>query len=164
MSRSRVLLGIASGLLLTAGAPLLAVLRADTCGPPPVVEVEAVCGQTLFGVGWRQPGNESDIFAEIIPDLPLELINARGAVVVSTKSDAKGQFLFRPVAAGDYVPQTTEPGFTLSWPIKVTRPFQTCNERIYIYPAAGGWPCRSRVTTARPAEIGCTVLCKAQER
>jgi hypothetical protein len=48
--------------------------------------------------GWRQPGNESDIFAEIIPDLPLELINAGGAVVVSTKSDAKGQFLFKPVA------------------------------------------------------------------
>jgi len=114
--------------------------------------------------GWRQPGNESDIFAEIIPDLPLELINAGGAVVVSTKSDAKGQFLFKPVAAGDYVLQTTERGFTLRWPINVTRPFQTCNERIYVYPAEGGWPCRSRVTIARPAEIRCTVLCKAQER
>ena len=157
-------LSVALGALLLIEVCASANLHADECGPPPRVQVEAICGQTLFGVGWRQPGYESDIFAEIIPSFALQLLDAHGVVAAETNSNARGLFMFKPVAAGDYVLHATEPGFTLSWPITVTGAYHSCAERVYVYPAVGGWPCRSRVTLSRPAEIKCSVLCKPSGR
>jgi hypothetical protein len=149
-------------LLIAVCAP--ANLYADECGPPPRLQVEAVCGQTLFGAGWRQPGHESDIFAEIIPGFALQILDAHGVVVAETKSGGEGLFMFKPVAAGDYVLHAAEPGFILHWPITVTGAYHTCAELVYVYPAVGGSSCRSRVTLSRPAEIKCSVLCKPTGR
>jgi hypothetical protein len=75
---------------------------------------------------WMGPGSA---FAEGTTDcgnpttpaegVPVALLNASGAVVQTTTTNADGEFVFTGLAAGDYVVQVTLPNATLSTPATV---------------------------------------------
>ena len=139
--------------VLTIGVGTTANLHTDECYPPPPLEVDGVCGQTLIVIGWR----ESDgVYAQIVPDVKMQLLDAKRRVVAEIKSDARGEFRFKSVVPGAYSVHADE--FSFGWPITVrTSPITVtrtpCTERIYAYMGQAGWPCRSHATTERPAKI-----------
>lgn len=128
-------------------------VRADECGSPEPISVNAVCGQTLLMTGWRQPGGYSNAFAEVMPKFFLQLVDSHGTVVASVTSDSRGYFTFPPIVSGRYVLQANEPGMIVGRPIIVTKSRQACRQRLYVYPGVAGWPCRVVMTLLRPAEI-----------
>ena len=113
---------------------------------------KAACRQTLLLTGWRRP-YLSEAFAEEIPNVSLQLVDSNGGVVAALTSDALGLFGFPRVAAGKYALRADDQLWYLNSPIIVTKSNQPCGRRIYVYPDIGGWPCRTRVTLDKPAEI-----------
>jgi hypothetical protein len=145
-----------SGLLFTIAFCATSMMQANDCiDVAEPIRVEAVCGQTLQGVGWREPGEDSDIFARIIPNSSLELVDSRsGVVLAESKSDAEGRFAFRSMPAGAYVLRTGRTFWQFSWPISVTRSRQPCSTPLYVYlglPATTG--CEGYASLKRPASI-----------
>jgi len=138
---------------LTIGVGTNANLHADECGPPPPLEVDGVCGQTLMVMGWQELDG---VFAAVVPDVTLRLIDTKRRVVAEVRSDARGEFRFKQVVPGTY--RLDASGYSFDWPITVrTSPVTVsrtpCTERIYAYMGQSGWPCRSHATKERPAKI-----------
>jgi hypothetical protein len=144
--------------LLAIGISSDVGLHADECGPPPTISIDAVCGQTVVLSGWKERGRKVDIFAEIVPEVSLQLIDTSGAVVAEVKSDPEGRFDFSPVAAGTYRLHSAGPPF-LDWPIKITRSNRSCSKRMYAYLGIGLSSCGSMVSFTKPSEIKCS-LCE----
>jgi hypothetical protein len=113
----RIMLCLGTVAVVATGA------SADECGPPSPISVTAVCGQTGFVAGWRVPQDDG-IFAELIPDVPLQLVDEHGDVVAETTSDEHGHFLFRPVAAGNYLLRTNGAGWRFGWENSRPRTFK----------------------------------------
>ena len=141
--------------LMTVGFGDVTGLRADSCGPPPPVRVEAVCGQTLWLQGWRDRGAEPDTFAEIVSNMSLQLLDSDRRVVAETTAGKDGKFTFRAVRKGRYdlFAEDHKAGFHFVWPIEVTRTRQACSSPLYFFVRLPGRSCGGGVTLKRPVEI-----------
>jgi hypothetical protein len=106
--------------------------------------------------GWKQPGGYSNAFAEVISQLPLQLIDSHDLIVAEVTSDSRGYFTFPPIAAGRYelrAKSSNDVDWYFHRVITVTKSRQVCRKLVYVYPTVGGWPCRTHLTLEKPAEI-----------
>jgi hypothetical protein len=141
---------ISLALMLAFGAM---TVRADVCDSPKPIKVGAVCGRTAFIVGWLKP-EPAYWLAEILPDVPLELVDHAGIVIAKTVSDSRGQFSFERVSKGHYVLRASKDAhLAFRWQLVVTRSGANCSQPIYAYLAEDGWPCRISASLVRPAEL-----------
>ena len=96
------------GLLLLATALMAIPVAADTClAPKNPVKASVVCGRVTSPDG------------EFVPNVELQLVR-QDEVVARVQTDAVGDFMFGPVAEGDYNLTTKGNVWHLFYPIRVT--------------------------------------------
>jgi hypothetical protein len=92
-------------LIATLGAQNLG---ANTCLPPRLISVDAVCGHAINPAG------------EDVPGVRLQLRNQQNDVI-DVLTDSAGDFFFGLVAKGKYhLTVDRKDGWVLSWPLRVT--------------------------------------------
>ena len=137
--------------LLLALCP--ATPRGDSCGPREPVKIPAVCGRTVFGVGWIKPQLRWSL-DRIWPDQPLELRERKGKLIATTVSDADGRFAFKGIHKGSYI--LTAPEGQGLWTLEsviVTETNAACDRPLYVELGEAGWPCRVWATAIPPVDL-----------
>jgi len=97
--------------------------------PKNAVKATAVCGYAQDSTGVR------------IANLDLELVLKDNTVIAEAHTDDAGDFHFAPVAKGNYYLITATKGWSLGWPVRITRSsaFKSCSRPLILQPANGGW-------------------------
>jgi hypothetical protein len=100
----------------------VASLNADTClAPKNAVPVRVVCGHVV------------DPSGGLVANVELQIVS-KESVIAEIHTDARANFMFGPIPAGEYDLTTKTDGWYLFWPVKVTssKPVEACRQPLEV--------------------------------